>query len=998
MPSDFPLQFDQPIWLFLLLLIVPVFLMSRRSIGGLSRTKAYVTFMVRVIVIALLTMALSHPRWEKRGEGLTVTVLLDRSQSIPLPLKKHSVDFLRKAAEAKDNREDRVAVITLAKDTAIAALPDQYSAVTAGQEPADLSATNLAAAVDLALAIMPPDTANRIVLASDGNETVESVLAAAEIAQANDIPIDVLLLEYEHANEVIFERIVAPARARQGQSASIKLVLRSQAEAAGTVLLSMNGAPLDLNGDEQGTGLRVELEPGVKVIPVTISLDEPGPQRFNAVFEPDAGADMIDRNNAAVAVTFVGGEGKVLVIDEGAGEADYLIEALQQSDINVEQEGPDGLTGGLVYLSGFDAVVLVNVARWALDDEQDRMLHAYVHDLGGGLVMIGGIESFGAGGWIDSEVAEVLPVKLDPPQTRQMPRGALALVMHSCEMPQGNYWGEKVAISAIEALSRLDYVGIIEFNWNRPQIGGLNASWAFELQVAGDKRAAIAAAKQMVVGDMPAFEDSMQLALNGLKTVRAGQKHVIIISDGDPSPPSDKLLKAYVDAKITVTCVRVAGHGPVATMKVVAAKTGGRYYDVKNPKDLPKIFIKEAQLVSRSLIQEDLYQPRVVSRLPGPTEGFIAVPSIDGYVLTAPRDGLSQIPIVVPTQEGNDPLHAHWNYGLGKSIAYTSDLTGLWGSRWVSWSEFRGFWEQSIRWVMRPSSPANMTVNTRLEGDIAVVEVEALEADASFMNFLRTSAVVLAPDSTAQPLALQQTGPGRYRGEFRTHDAGAYLVNVSYAGGSPESPMQGNLQAAVCVPYSREFRAVKHNAALLRELAERTGGRVLAGGSPELVDLFNREGLEVPKSHKSVWDLLAILAAALFVFDVAARRVSVDPRWAAAVAARAMGRRAEATTESVAAWKRSRARVAHRTEAEPAAERAGAKARFEADEADAKVSIDVAADAGRAAGDRPARVTRRPDRPQEPAEDEGDYTSRLLAAKRRARDQTEGSDAGGDDA
>ena len=998
MPSEIPLQFDQPIWLLLLVLIVPVFLMSRRSIGGLSRTKVYVTFAVRVIVIALLTMALSHPRWEKRGEGLTVTVLLDRSQSIPLPLKKHSVDFLRRAAEAKDNREDRVAVITLGKDASIAALPDQYSAVTPGQEPADLSATNLAAAVRLALAIMPDDTANRIVLASDGNETVESVLAAAEIAQAQDIPIDVLLLEYEHANEVIFDRIVAPARARQGQSVSVKLVLRSQAVATGTVLLSMNDAPLDLNGDELGTGLRVALEPGVKVIPVTISLDEPGPQRFNAVFEPDAGVDMIDRNNTAVAVTFVGGEGKVLVVDDNSGESDYLVAALRQSDITVEQHPPGGLTGGLVYLSGFDAVVLVNLPRWALDDEQDRMLHAYVHDLGGGLVMIGGIESFGAGGWIDSEVAEVLPVKLDPPQTRQMPRGALALVMHSTEMPQGNYWGEKVAIAAIEALSRLDYIGIIEFNWNVRQTDGLNSSWAFKMQPAGDKKAAIAAAKQMIMGDMPSFEDSMQLALNGLQTVGAGQKHVIIISDGDPSPPSDKLIKAYIDAKITVTCVRVAGHGPVAAMRVVATKTGGRYYDIKNPKDLPKIFIKEAQLVSRSLIQEDLYQPRVVSRLPGPTEGFAVVPSIDGYVLTAPRDGLSQIPIVVPTEEGNDPLLAHWNYGLGKSIAYTSDLTGRWGSRWASWSEFRGFWEQSIRWVMRPSSPTNMTLNTRLEGDIAVVEVEALEADASFMNFLRTRAVVLAPDGTAQPLDLQQTGPGRYRGEFLTDAAGAYLVNVSYAGGSPESPIRGNLQAAVCVPYSREFRAIKHNAALLEELAVRTGGRVLTGTDPELVDLFNREGLEVPKSHKSIWDLLVILAAALFVFDVAARRVSVDPRRVAAMAARAMGRRAEATTESVAAWKRTRARVAHRVEASAAATRAEAKARFEADEADVKVSIDVAADTAKAVSDRPAPVKRRPDRPQEAAEDKGDYTARLLAAKRRARGQTEGADDGGDDA
>ncbi|MCH6551810.1 MAG: VWA domain-containing protein, partial [Planctomycetes bacterium] len=406
--ANLPIRFEEPIFLLLLLLIVPVFLMSRRSIGGLSRTRAYLTFALRVIVIALLTMALAHPSWQKRGEGLTVTILLDRSQSIPLPLKKHSVEFLRQAAEANRNREDRIAVVTVAKDANIAALPDRYSVVTPGQEPADLTATNLAAGVRLALAIMPNDTANRIVLASDGNETVESVLAAAEVAQANDIKIDVLVLEYEHANEVIFDRIVAPARARKGQSVNIKLVLRSQSEASGTILLSMNGAPLDLNGDAPGTGLRVDLEPGVKVIPVTISLDESGPQQFNATFEPDVpGSDVIDRNNSAVAVTFVGGEGKVLVIDEETGDADYLVQALVESDITVDRQRPEALVGGLVYLSGYDAVILPNVARWAFDDDQDLMLHAYVPALGGGLVMVGGPQSFGAGGWIASEGSTV---------------------------------------------------------------------------------------------------------------------------------------------------------------------------------------------------------------------------------------------------------------------------------------------------------------------------------------------------------------------------------------------------------------------------------------------------------------------------------------------------------------------------------------------------------------------------------------------------------------
>jgi hypothetical protein len=444
------------------------------------------------------------------------------------------------------------------------------------------------------------------------------------------------------------------------------------------------------------------------------------------------------------------------------------------------------------------------------------------------------------------------------------------------------------------------------------------------------------------------------------------------------------MLQQYIDAKVTVTTVMVAGHGSGIdrnNMKAVADKTGGSFYNVTNPKNLPQIFIKEAQLVSRSMIVEEPgMQPQVVIRLPGPTEGFVRVPAVDGYVLTAPREGLSLIPIVNPTSEGNDPIYAYWNYGLGKAIAYMSDLTGLWGGHWVGWSEFKSFWEQSFRWVMRPSAPSNIIVSTTHEGDRAKVEVEALKGDTSFMDFLRTSAVVLQPDGSTKPLTLQQTGPGRYRGDFRTTHEGAYLVNINFVGGSPESPMQGNIQAAVSVPYPREFRSVKHNAALLKAVAERTGGRVLGATDPALVDLFYRGELGVPKSPRSIWDLLAILAAALFVLDVAGRRIAVDRRAVAEFVSRAVGRRAEVGTETVAAWKRVANRRSGRSEA-----------RFEATGEEAGQAFDVAAEVSQTPKVKgPARPAADADA-AEAAADEGEYTSRLLAAKRRARDKARGS-------
>jgi len=985
MLADFPLQFDRPWLLLLLLLLIPVALMARASVSSMGRTASIIAVTLRSIIILLLTASLAEPHLVRRGEGVTTTIILDRSQSVPLLLKSDAQEFLREATEYRQRDEDRIAVITVARDAAISAMPDSNSRVSADIEPGDLTATNLATAVRLALAIMPEDTANRIVLASDGNETIDNVLAAADLARANGVPVDIVVLQYEHANEVMFDRIIAPARARLGQSVNLKLVLRGQSETTGRVVLTMNDETLDLNGDEAGNSLPVAIEPGPNVIPLTLSLDDTGPQTFEAVFEPDiASADMINDNNRAMAVTFVGAEGKVLVIDEDSAETASFRQAMVESEIAIDRLRPADLTDGLVQLAGYDAVVIANVPRYAFDESQVRELHAFVHDLGGGLIMLGGDQSFGAGGWIDSDVAKALPVKLDPPQSRQMVRGALAMIMHSCEMPQGNFWAQKTAESAITALSRLDYCGIIEYSWNAAGQPGINnCVWAFPMQPVGDKVAAITATKQLTMGDMPDFAPSMQLALQGLMGVTAGKRHLIIISDGDPQPPSAQLLTDYKRNRVSISTVMVGGHGTTmdrTRMQNVAEATGGEFHNVLNPRKLPEIFIKEAEVVSRSLIQEGEYAARVTSRLPGPTEGYDMVPGVRGYVVTAMREGLAQVPIVIPTKEANDPLFAYWNYGLGRSIAFTSDLRGRWGTQWVPWSQFRGFWEQAVRWVMRQHSPRNLMLTTAIDGERAVIDLEALDSDTSFFNFMQfaeTTTVVLDPEGEATPLTLQQVGPGRYRGSFEIDSPGAYLVNVQYRGQSEGETQSGYVQAAVTVPYAREYRAVRDNAALLKRLRDETNGREFdLAQDPTLVNLFDRSELEVPRSLKDVWDLMIIIAAMLFVLDVAVRRLRVDRAWLAGVAGRLLGREAQVGTGTVAAWKRARAQSATRQPRDQPG------VRFDADDV-RTTSIDVGAEIASSTDDPPKRPAARTP-PGSIDDEESSGMSRLLEAKRRA--------------
>ncbi len=904
-----PIGFERPLALMLLAILPLLWFMSwrRRHATGIGR--AWLSSIVRTTLVALIALSLAQPSIVRKGQGVTVLVVGDLSQSMPADAVARAGTELHKALSATKDPENRVGVVTVARSATVAQMPEPGGEVSFGAHPTERDGTDLAKGVRRALALLPSDTMNRILLVSDGNETSGSLREAADLASANGIPIDVLPIEYQLSKVTVFEGIRAPSRARVGQSVDLRCFIRSQGGATGTLYLKENGKSIDLDSSVPGDGRAITLSSGPNTIEVPISLDHPGAQRYEAVFEPDADShDGIIENKKGATTIFVSGEGRVLVLDSG-GEADALVKALRDGGIAVDVATPDALEQGIAFIAGYDAIVMANTARYEIDNASDRMLHAYVHDLGGGLLVLGGDKSFGAGGWIGSETARAWPVKLDPPATRELPRGALALVMHSCEMADANYWSEVVAISAIEAISRLDYVGIVVFGYGGP--GGVNgAGWYLPMQLAGDKSKAIAAAKSMPVGDMPDFEASMKVALEGMRTVNAGQRHAIVISDGDPAPPTKKLLDEYRELKVTVTTVMLAGHGDATqlqNMKAMAEITGGSFYHVTNPKLLPKIFVKEATLVSRTLIVEGDFQPSVAAGMGGPLEGVTAVPPVRGYLLTVPREGLGQIPIINRTTEGDDPIYAYWNYGLGKSVAFTSDLWGRWGAAWPAWSGFQPMWERTVRWLMRPAAPQNAVLRTTLDGESATVELEVTEGEGGMANFLRTQANVVGPDGSITPLSLEQIGPGRYRGNFAASQTGSYLVDVGLLDGAGQRS-GGSVQGALSLAYPREFRATRDNASLLRAVAESTGGRVFTMRDLPVADLFDRKGLRQPESVRRIWDILAIIAAALLVIDVAVRRLAFDRESARELAQQALGGGTASDGSTVAAWKRARSR------------------------------------------------------------------------------------------
>lgn len=1007
-----PVEFAAPWWLVALPVLWALTVwIGRRSLSGLGGSTRWVALGVRLAVLLLIVAALAEPSLRRESRDVALTVLVDGSQSVPTDLQRQIDAYIERAAIEK-RPGDRLGAITVARRALVQTLP---SALNLGVERRFLGrtdGTNLAEGVQLAIATIPSGddaAAGRILLASDGNETEGSLLEAAQAARAAGVPIDVFPLRYLYDNEVIVERLVVPPMARMGDTISLRVNVHATRPTRGRINILQNDEPIDLDPETDAIGVVVDLQAGLNPLTVQIPLTDDGAQRFEAVFEPEtlatgALADAITQNNRALGVTFVSGEGKVLVLSSRIEEYRPVVDALQRAEIACEVLPAERAPGTLADFNSYDAVVMINQPVYPFSEAQLEAMRQYVHDSGGGLVMIGGDEAFGAGGWIGSAIEDALPIRLDPPQKRQMPRGALALVIHSVESPNGVSLGKECCIAAVNALSRLDLAGIIEYSW-----GGGN-DWVHPLSEIGDGSAVKQAINNLTFGDMPSFDPSLQLALAGLRAAQAGQKHVIVISDGDPSL-SNSLLTQYRDAGITISGIGVFPHSnrDLQSLQRMATVTGGRFYSINTNAAIatvPQIFIKEAQTVRRSLIWEgDGIQPRIVAGADS-MRGISAVPPITGYVVAADREGLAQV--TLRAGDENDPVGAQWQYGLGRVVTHTSDATTKWARSWITWEQFEQFWEQHVRWAMRPSGSANVMVTTEDLGDRTRVVVDAVGPDGERLPTASFKGRLATPDGEGAEIELRQVGPGRFEAVVDSSEAGTYVASLRYAAPSPTAEgefIEGTVQAAITRPFADEFRALEDNAALLVQVAELTGGRVIRPDvPPEDADLWAREGLVMPVSTRPIWLIVALCGIGLFLFDVAVRRVRIDFRAMAMGARRAVSKSAQAATTQMdsltAARAKARERLAGRAAPEadaelqraapPAPTREDLRARkFEATaEQIAASRAQPVALSGQPSADETAKRAASPtDQTRKPEPEEG--MSALLRAKKRAQERLE---------
>lgn len=861
------ISFIYPNLLWLLILIPVMIGLSVYGPRRLDKPRYLASLILRSLIFLILILAVAGFQIHLSTDTLTTIFILDASDSIP-PEQKENAEAIINLAIQEMPGGDKAAIVVFGKDALVERLASENSALADLESVPITTQTNISNALQLAMALFPNEGSKRAILLSDGQENLGVALEQADLLALSQIE----LLYYPLNNqpqgvEVLVEALEAPSSIRQGEQLQLTATIRSSAPI---------GASLQITGDnnEIVANQQVTLSQGENQFLFPITLTDPGFHRFRAKITPEADSRL--QNNEASAFVLVSGPPKILIIEGMSGEGTNLSNALIAGEMLVTVRPPSGMPTTLLEASEYEAILLINTPSSMLPDGSMEIIRSYVRDLGKGFAMIGGESAFGAGGYLRTPIEETLPVNMDVRSKELTANLALILAIDKsgsmgrchCDDPDLNqpYTRQEVGqpkvdiakeavMKAASALGSEDYLGVVAFDES--------ARWALE----SAKLASYSTIENAIGGILAEGQTNIwagvEAAYQSLSTIDAKKKHVILLTDGwSQTGDITPLVEELASNGITLSII-AAGGGSAEYLETLSEIGNGRYYPAQDILRVPDIFLKETvQSVGRYIIEEPFFP---LPESPGPSLNGIdtlTLPPILGYNGTTPKTA-ARLDLISPT---GDPLLATWQFGLGRSAAWTSDMKGHWAEQWLTWDGYAKFSTQLIGWMLPEPKSDFIEATASLSNDTAEIKLTAKDDSGQLLNFVQANAVVVLPNLETQEIDLEQVGPGTYSGTFEANLMGAYLIRV----GANDQNFQslGQQTLGLVVPFSPEYKANGIDLAKLNQLAQKTGGSELQNPADAFLHNLTSTAFAV-----ELWRPLLLITALLFPFDVAIRRL-----------------------------------------------------------------------------------------------------------------------------
>lgn len=851
-------------WLYpkILLLAVPAIALlvwfDSRSTHPMHAIRRRILLMVRSLMVILALICIASPARLITSHEQSVVFVMDHSRSLgPSGVK----EVYKTVEKIRDQLSDASSIgyVAAGRDGVLLSAPGRDSDALFENPREDLlgeigAATNFERAVRLAKGIFPSGSSNHVVVVGDGVETHGSLLAVAGESAVSGLRIHSVGVAGEVQPDVRVTRLVSSqSRLNEGASLDLEATVEGSLSGRGKIRLFENG--IEVAGEEVEVKAGETLTHTFRRVPEKRNI-----YNYRVVIEGFEGRDAIPENNEALTIVDVRGKPLLLYVEGEEGESHYLVDAMNREGIRLDVRSPEGLPNALQELAGYDGLILSDIAAHRIGESRMTIIRDYVEKLGGGFVMVGGMNSFGVGGYYRTPIEEILPVKLKAPDQEEQQSSALALVIDR----SGSMSGQKIeicksaAIATTELLSNKDYIGIYAFDSQVHTVVPMTkvsstSAIANQISLLGS-------------GGGTNIYPGMLEAQAELNSVKAKIKHMIVLTDGQTSGQGYQALAAKCNAEgITISTVAVGAGAQVGLLQAIAAAGGGQSYVTMDPTAITRIFTQDTMIHTGRMIREEAFEPELVEKHPMLRDWENGeAPPLLGYVKTN-RKSTSQVPLVT---DNGDPLLAHWRFGLGKVTAFTSDCKSRWAALWVAdWSGYSRLWSQILRETARAPQGLNMDLRLEEKGEDVSISVDLAEDAGTRRNSARVEADVYFVPSNAlgsgmrpvSTLALDQEGPGWYEGSFRPTDPGVYLVRA-------RSGAQMVSAGHVHNP-SGEVASGRINDELLKKASEITGGQFLESAE----DTLELTGTNVAR-YLELWPYLLVVFLALFLADLFIRR------------------------------------------------------------------------------------------------------------------------------
>ena len=835
------------------LLLIPIILLfmylTLKKLKGVVR-KDKLILISRIIILMFIVIGISDITLNLKWENVSTVFLLDVSDSMS-GFKNEGIKFIDNALK-EIPKNNKAGVVVFGDNASIDKFMDASKEYKQIKSAPMINSTNIEEAINSSLGLFEKGAAKRIVLISDGEENQGDVLKNIPVINKENIDLKVYKVENAVGDEEYVEDVKVPDNISIGEEFSVITKIQSNVQTKAKLTL--------FSGRDKKSEQEVQLQKGTNTFVFKDVQTTGGFKSYRVLIDPEN--DSNKSNNEYSCFTNVISKPNILVLEGTAGSSAGVVETLKSanSEFNVmlATGAPTTLNGLLEYKT----IVLADVHADDLNKGFMDNIEAYVKDYGGGVVTFGGENSYALGGYKDTALEKILPVNMDKKGKNEVPQISISLVIDKSGSMSGGEGSvskltlaKEAAMNSLDNLRATDEINVIAFDDSYQKV--------VERQKVQDKEAIKGMIAGIGGGGGTSIYPALEEAYKAQSESGAKIKHIILLTDGQDGfgiNNYEELLGKMNSAGITLSTVSVGEDADDALLGKLAEMGKGRTYHSDKYTDIPRIFAKEVLLSSGTNIINEEFTPKIVSNHEILNGVLVdnSLPTLLGYVGTSIKDKA----IEILSSNHDEPILACNQYGLGKTVSWTSDINGQWSGNFLTWNKGAQLIKNSIYWTI-PDLSDEGKVSITQSGNEAVVEFYS----DSVKNGSKIKGVYNSEKGEKGEVELTQEEPGKFVGRVKLNELGFYTFNIREEN---NGEVLNNYNGAFSLQYSDEYKFNKNKEKINTLVSEVKGSFI---NKPK--EVFKGEFKSSYKPINLTVPAL-IMAILLFLFDITYRRLNLD--------------------------------------------------------------------------------------------------------------------------